>query len=393
MLLTTGIFPPDIGGPATYVPRIAKGLQDMGHTVKVLTTSEPEHMTYDDSPHPFPVVRMARRVALWYRPLYYIWKILRHGHSADMIYANGIYKESVLAALLLRKPLIIKIVGDDAWERSTSRGWSTASFEAFQHQRQSLVVEIFRALHTWAVRRAWRVIVPSAYLKRIVMGWGVPEERCVVVYNAIVDETSGSEGQQKPANVSLPSTFTSMTRLMTVGRLIPMRNVDLILQAVARLPHTTLTVVGDGPSRTGWEAEAERLGISERVWFAGKQPTTVVRALLRQHDMYVLASSYEGLPHSVLEAMQADIPVVTTSAGGTPELVHDDVNGLLVPPNDADALFAAIQRVVDDDTMRERLRQNAHTTLTRFTYQHMLTETEKVLRYTAQPYTKTTARA
>lgn len=119
ILITTGIFPPDIGGPATYVPQIAKGLTERGHQVRVLTTSEPEYLNHNDGRYPFPVFRINRRVPLWYRPLYYMQHILHHGRDVDVIYDNGVFLETALANLWLRKPLVMKVVGDEAWERAT----------------------------------------------------------------------------------------------------------------------------------------------------------------------------------------------------------------------------------------------------------------------------------
>ncbi len=91
LLITTGIFPPDIGGPATYVPTIAKALVERGHKVTVLTTSEPEHLRWDDSRYPFPVFRLHRRLPVWRRLPHYIAQVLRYGQQADVLFANGIF--------------------------------------------------------------------------------------------------------------------------------------------------------------------------------------------------------------------------------------------------------------------------------------------------------------
>ena len=112
ILITTGIFPPDIGGPATYVPTIAKALAERGHQVTVLTTSEPENLQRDDSIYPFLVFRINRRQKIWLRSLKCIAEILRLGRTANVIYANGIYFETAIANKFLRKPLVMKIVGD-----------------------------------------------------------------------------------------------------------------------------------------------------------------------------------------------------------------------------------------------------------------------------------------
>jgi len=104
ILITTGIFPPDIGGPATYVPLIAKALTERGHQVTVLTTSEPENLRWDDSIYPFRVFRINRRQRIWLRALKCIAEVFRLGRTVDVIYANGIYFETAVANKFLRKP-------------------------------------------------------------------------------------------------------------------------------------------------------------------------------------------------------------------------------------------------------------------------------------------------
>ncbi|WP_334110163.1 glycosyltransferase family 4 protein [Thermodesulfitimonas autotrophica] len=383
ILIVTGIFPPDIGGPATYVPLIAGALASRGHQVKVLTTSEPEDLGYDDRQYPFPVVRLNRRLPLWRRTFTLIRLIIQHGREADLIYANGMYLETALANKLLRKPLVVKIVGDEAWERATRKGWTRDGFEEFQSKRQPWPAELNKWQRAWAIGQADRVIVPSRYLKRIVTQWGIPEERCAVVYNAV--QTENSENTTCPENG--PAIFQGKLRLVTVGRLIPLRNLPLILQAIARLPETTLTVIGDGPCFTEWLNQTEKLGLKNRVRFLGSQPSTAVRKLLRHHDIFVLASSHEGFPHSVLEAMEAELAVVATAVGGTPEVVEDGQNGLLVPPNDEEALYQALARLTNDTKLRNRLAQKGRKTVeAKFTTETMINKTEAVLEKAVKPF-------
>ena len=178
ILLVTGIFPPDIGGPATYVPKIAASLANRGHEVLVLTTSEPENLSDDTPSYPFQVVRMNRRVPLWRRPALYLKYILHYGRDVDVIYANGIFLETALANRWLQKPLAIKVVSDPAWERARNRGWVQDNFEVFQQQRYNLKVETLKAIRTWSIRQADKAIVPSNYLARWVTTIVPPKNCC-----------------------------------------------------------------------------------------------------------------------------------------------------------------------------------------------------------------------
>jgi glycosyltransferase involved in cell wall biosynthesis len=378
ILITTGIFPPDIGGPATYVPQIARGLSERGHAVKVLTTSEPKDLSNDDARYPFSVFRMNRRTPLWYRPLFYAQQILRHGQEVDVIYANGLFLETALANLWLRKPLVIKVVGDEAWERATHRGWSHDGFEDFQWRRQPMLGKLLKQLRSWVMRRTDKVIVPSRYLKRFVVGWGVPEKKCPVIYNA-VDQNETELTISPRGAISLPETFDAKVRLITAGRLVPWKDVDLIIRLLSNLPDAVLTVVGDGPCRQQLEALSKSQRVSERVWFVGAVSKAVLRSLFQKHDIFVLASSYEGLPHIILEAMQAGLAVVATAVGGTPEVLQNGKDGVLVEPKD-DSLAKALKQLIENRTSRVDLSSHARSTVKKFfSSDGMIEQTESVL--------------
>jgi len=277
---------------------------------------------------------------------------------------------AVLANQLLRKPLVMKVVGDFAWERATNRGWTEDNFETFQRKRYDLKVEILKALRSWWTRQAHRVMVPSRYLAKWVQGWGVPEERIVVIYNAL-EPVEGVE--------PLPVPLSTPVKAVTVGRLVPWKRVDGILEAVEKIPDLGLVVVGDGPERPRLEQQAVSLGIADRVYFAGQRSRTETLGLMAACDLFVLNSTYEGLPHVVLEAMALGLPVVATAVGGTPEVVRDGENGLLIPPGDGDAIVEALYRLCDDQFLHRRLSKGACNSVADFRFQVILEATERVL--------------
>ncbi|RPF47013.1 glycosyltransferase involved in cell wall biosynthesis [Thermodesulfitimonas autotrophica] len=385
ILIVTGIFPPDIGGPATYVPLIAGALASRGHQVKVLTTSEPEDLGYDDRQYPFPVVRVNRRLPLWRRTFTLIRLIIRHGREADVIYANGMHLETALANKLLRKPLVMKIVGDEAWERATRKGWTEDNFEAFQSKRQPWPAELNKWLRSWATRQADRVIVPSRYLKQIIARWGVPEDRCKVVYNA-----AEPLGSVEPAMIPL----ATPAKLITVGRLVPWKHVDSIIEALVELNGTGLVVVGDGPEKQRLEALTQSLGLTKRVYFTGQRSKEETHALMAACNIFVLNSSYEGLPHVIVEAMQVGLPVIATAVGGTPEVVQDGETGLLIPPDDVQALQKALARLINNPDLRRMLIEKGRLLVqTKFNKEGMIDQTEAVLLKVAKNFSRSSIHA
>lgn len=145
-------------------------------------------------------------------------------------------------------------------------------------------------------------------------------------------------------------------RLCFVGRLVRQKGLDILLAALAKLPPTApwrLTLVGDGPERPELSARADRLGFADRIHFAGWTSRDALPGLLAAHDLFVFPSRDEGMPNAVLEAMAAGLPVIATAIAGSEELVLPDQTGLLVPPDDPDALAAALGRCLADAGLRQ----------------------------------------
>lgn len=367
ILMITGIFPPDIGGPATYVPAIGSELVKLGHKVTVIALSD--SAAHDDRSYPFHLLRIRRNINKLRRFVLTVAAILQQVRAVDVIYVNGLQLEATVANFFLRKPLVQKIVGDWAWERASNRGWVTDSFEEFQQRTHSVKVEWLKALRRFCARRADAVIVPSRYLASAVSHWDLAEEKIVVIYNA-VDEISLT---------SLTVPLSSKIKLVTVGRLIPLKQIDRLILALRECNETGLVVVGDGPERERLKALVSAHDLTGRVYFAGQRTRSETLSLMAACDLFVLNSTFEGLPHVVLEAMSLGLPVVATAAGGTPELVRDGENGILIAPHAKGALAETLLGIACSAERRQRLAAGARQTARLFRHTVMIEKTEAVL--------------
>jgi glycosyltransferase involved in cell wall biosynthesis len=368
LLMITGIFPPDIGGPATYVPTMSSELVKRGHKVAVVTLSD--KLDHDDRSYSFPIHRIRRGLFKPLRFLLTLLRILREGRGAQVLYVNGLYLEAIMANYLLRRPMVQKIVGDWAWERSTNKGWVKDNFEEFQKRRYGLKVEFLKSLRSFCVRRADAVIVPSQYLASAVTHWGVPDTKTIVVYNAV----------ELPSLACSTIPLSTRFKIVTVGRLVPWKQLDNLIEAVNECEDAGLVIVGDGPERGRLEALARQRQLADRVYFAGQRSKEETFALMAACDLFVLNSSYEGFPHVVLEAMCAGLPVVATEVGGTPELVRDGENGLLIESNANGALSKALKKLTTFSEERQRLAAGARETTQLFQQSAMIEATEAALR-------------
>jgi glycosyltransferase involved in cell wall biosynthesis len=324
----TGIFPPDIGGPASSVPRLARSLGNAGYEVTVVTLGESTDQSPDD---PCRVIRVKRGLPPWRRLPAVIRSTIRS--RPDVVFANGLHAES---ALLPSVPLVHKIVGDWAWERARNRHWTDRGIESFADARMPARPRLMRALRSHVTRRADRVVVPSHYLGGLVTRWGVESSRVRVIPNAA------------PAVLEPPD--RRPRRLLYVGRLVSWKHVDHVLGVLPELDGVELDVVGSGPEEEDLRRLAEGTGVAGRVHFHGPLRQEEAMGLMRENaGVLVLPSSYEGMPHVVLEAFAAGLPVVASAAGGTPEIVEPGVSGLLYPWGQTEQLRASLEQALEPD--------------------------------------------
>jgi glycosyltransferase involved in cell wall biosynthesis len=328
----TGIWPPDVGGPATHGPDFAVFLRDRGHAVEVVTMADSE-----PSVRPVPVHAVARGRPFVVRYPQVAAEGARLARRADVVYATATYAAAASASVLARRPLVAKLVSDPAYERARRYGLFDGTLEAFQHA-SGPKVDTIKRLRTASLRRARRIVVPSRYLAELAAQWRLDAGRIEVLVNP-----APPPARVEPAQLP-PRSF------VFVGRLTEQKALPVLLDAIDRVDGARLVIVGDGPERAMLEGRA-----SDRVTFAGSLPREDVLAHLAAARAAVLSSAWENLPHAAVEALAVGTPVVSTAVGGVPEVVTDDVNGLLVPPNDVEALADALRRVLEDDALRDRL--------------------------------------
>ena len=331
-----------------------------------------DFLNHDDSDYSFRVIRLLRPQKKWRRVPQTIWAIARYAEDADVLFANGLFLESVVAARWKRKPLVMKIVGDWAWERGVNKGWTADSIDDFQKRRYSLRVESLKKLRSSVTRCADAVFTPSRYLRRIVEGWGVKPNRLHVIYNAL-------EPLNDASPMPLPP-FAGKT-VVTVARLVALKGIDRLMRTVASLPAVRLIVVGDGPEMASLKRLAGDLELGERVIFTGQVSSKEVEQYLRASHLFVLNSTYvEGLPHVVLESMAVGIPVIATDVGGTGEIVQHEVNGLLIPPRDDEALRSSIVRLLQNPDECTRYVNAGYDTIAKhFQWNQLVESTEELL--------------
>jgi glycosyltransferase involved in cell wall biosynthesis len=265
------------------------------------------------------------------------------GFDFDVIDAHYFYPDGVAAALLARwfgKPLVITARGTDV----------------------NLIPEhrLPRVLIQWAARQARASIGVSSALVERLRQLNVAESRLRVIRNGVDAERF----QPQPAGRARSELgLEGAPVVLTVGNLHEHKGQRLVIEAFARVrqdhPQARLVVVGDGTDRAWLMRRATELGLSGHTTFAGTVPNAELARWYSAADVLVLASSREGWPNVLLEAMACGTPVVASAVGGVPEIVQSLDVGRLVHERSTDAFARAVLDVLDGSTDRARIRRYA----------------------------------
>jgi glycosyltransferase involved in cell wall biosynthesis len=369
VLIVSGIWPPDVGGPASHAPEVAAELIARGHEVEVVTNA-----AVAPAPAPFRVHWVPRRLPRGVRHLRAALLIARRAREADVVYSTGMVGRSALGTMLARRPIVQKLTSDPTYERSIRYGLYGGALDTFQGAR-GLRLRALRAARNFALRRATRIVIPSESLRNLALRWGIAPGRIEVLPNPVEapSELGARDELRRRHGLEGPT-------LVFAGRLSVQKAVDVALNALTRVEDVELVLAGDGPDAEQLRALSRKLGLDGRARFLGPQPRQTVFELLRAADAVVLSSKWENFPHVLVEALAVGTPVVSTDTGGVGEIVRDGENGLLVPAGDTDAFAAAIRRYFAEPELRERLRAAAPGSVERFSPGRIYGRLEETLR-------------
>jgi len=261
----------------------------------------------------------------------------------DLLHAHD-YKTNLLALLLSRSCGVAAL--------STVHGWTGHS----ARERYCYYPTDKRVL-----ARFPRLIAVSSDIARELMAHGAPPARVTTVLNGI----DHRQFRRDPSRVAEARAALGLepqhVAIGAVGRLEPQKRFDILIDAFAALhakrPELRLVIAGDGSLRRALDEQRNSRGLRNQIILTGH--VTDVIPLHHAFDLFVQSSDYEGTPNSVLEAMAMETPIVATEAGGTAELVHDGVDGRIIPVGRMDKLMHAINAALLDPAATRRMVAHA----------------------------------
>lgn len=356
ILVATGIYPPDIGGPATYSKLLCDELPKRGHIVEILSFGEVRGLP-----------KIIRHAA-------YFFKVLKRGRKCDIIFAQdpmSVGLPSMLASKILRKKFLIRVAGDYAWEQAVQRFNITDGIDEFQSKKYALKVELLRFIQKFVVIKADKVITPSHYFKNIVSGWINGGDKVETIYNGI-DLSSNHIAVQKSKN-------SSLKKIISAGRLVPWKGFVTLIKIIKCLPEWQLIIAGDGPTKKELKNLIISLGLEDRVKLPGAMPRDELLSELQMSDLFVLNTSFESFSFQTVEAMHLGVPVIVTNIGNLKEIVEDGKEGILIEPDNEEQILSAIKKIDEDKNFRNSIIDNAKKKSEKFSIKNTLDRLEDVM--------------
>ena len=396
ILLVTDQFLPRVGGTEVTTLREAVALQARGHAVRVLTLRHDPQWPRTEEIHGVPVRRSGglflhgrlrlRFGATWLAEARIWYELVRMRSCYDVVQVRQLgrlTRPAVLASFITGKPLVVRIacapppggrgagISGPSAARAVRAGGALATPRSYLYAQgstpdfgdmdtlrrtqylASLTLRLLRTSHV-------RFLAISTRIRQHLIESGFAEDRIVLLPNGVAPATyqNAAVGKEyRPSSVPSDSLI-----VVCAARLTYQKGQDVLLQAwrtvQEQVPAARLILAGDGPQGPQLEHLAANLGISGSVTFAGL--VSDMRRLLVDAHVFVLPSRYEGMSNALLEAMAAGLPCVATRVSGSEDAIVDGQSGLLVPPENPEALASALVAVLTNQELAHALGREAH---------------------------------
>ena len=367
VLLVSGVYPPQIGGPSAQTEQIAQGLIDRGIKVRVITYGAARlskvvdrvPVTFMDGSYRRGLFSKIIRNIQNFRDLLEIIKDFKPTVIHMQTVSFNLSIMTGIAAKISRITAMIKFSSDlvlDRTNREQLVGDSNNNTGNLIQKLSNFVLELIQRFLLSNYDCIWATT--PVYKERLINKYYISDRKILLLPNFIdlqrfenvaASRQSGELKQKSPSS----NTQSQNIVLLTVSRLIPWKGVEICLEAVSYLEDlpVSLRIVGNGAPdyELSLQELAQRLGVSEQVEFRGAVPPSQIAEEYQTADIFVLASYFEAFGIVLVEAMAAGVPIVATNGGGIPHVVEDGVSAKLVPTGDALSLAKAIRSLVTNE--------------------------------------------
>lgn len=386
ILIATGIFPPDIGGPATMIKELIRSLVNNNFKLRVITYAETggcSELNYGDKT--VNVYNINRSKNIFFKYFFYLRRLLRLAKWANVIYATDTYSVGYFAYLankIMGVKYIIRFAGDSAWETAVSNNWTNDYIMDFQKKVYEDRIEKIKDKRKKILINADTVIAVSNFMADIAREIGVKEDKIKIIYNSVDFMDKVEIVQSAVENIRFKYGKDAKI-IITSCRLTPWKGVDGVIkilpELMKRIGKVNFLVLGDGPEMENLNRLVKEYNVSENVHFFGRIKHEETIKYFKAADLYILNSNYEGLSHALLDVMKCGAPIIAANAGGNPELIENGKDGLLINYNNREELLNASIKILTNKQLADDLSMSAKEKVKIFNWDNTVNETVNIL--------------
>ncbi|OGZ37429.1 MAG: hypothetical protein A3E90_00645 [Candidatus Portnoybacteria bacterium RIFCSPHIGHO2_12_FULL_40_11] len=342
ILIASGIFPPDIGGPAVYVKKLADELKKKNIEISVITYSDSQK-DYSDN---FPLVRIIRGRSLLIRYFFYFRNLFKIAKDAHIIYAQDLFSSGLPSALVkkfLKKKLIIRLGGDFLWEKAVEKGWSEKPLSRYYEKTKNFKERLFFWLGRQVLKTADLVIFSTSWQKEIYFkNYKIKKEKAKIIENPFP--------QDKPF-----SKAANNQKIIFAGRLIKLKNIDYLIKSfkliLVKNPDLRLEIIGQGPQKKYLEKITRENNLEKNVIFRDKLSFQKLTQEISKCFLVILPSLSEVSPNLALECIKLKKPILLTKETGFYERFKNNL--IFIDPFNQKDLTDKINYLLDGENYKK----------------------------------------
>lgn len=345
IIISTPLWPPELGGPANYAKNLAKEFKNKGHLIKVV--SFVKDISRIDPQDLKLVSFVSLKFPTGLRHFLFFCKLLPKLYKADLCFVLDSFSagfSAALACMVLRKPLILRVEGDFLWESFVERTRKDVTLRDFYQRPQPLSFKerFIKKVTGWVMKKADCLAFSSEWRRSMVCrAFGIPGEKTIIVRNVW-------------PSISNQLLVTSNQKIILwAGRMLYLKNLGRLIKVFAKANNGSyeLHLVGEGPDRENLKLKVKSLKLEDKVKFIATLSRDELLKLYSEAAFFVLPSLSDVGPNVITEAVAAKTPFIMTKESGYAEQVKN--LGLLVDPLDEDDLVAKIKILMDDQKREE----------------------------------------
>jgi hypothetical protein len=319
VLIATGIYPPDIGGPATHLSQFINFIKDKDFYFKIITFSDSDESDIN-------IFRISRKQNIFNKFLKYFLCIFKNIKNADIIYLHDVSIAGLavfLASFLFRKKYILRMGGDFIWEQAYQTNKTTLKYKDFQRKKMPRGFKLRSFIAKAIAKRAAKIIVPSNFLKDIIFLWGIDSSKIVVVYNAISDCFAGA-GSVSSIYKKIDNFKKQNYKIfISNGRFVNWKKFSYLIEVFKDINNAKLFIIGDGPEKNNLIDLISKNNLKDKIFLLNKISRQELLKLYEISDFFVLFSIGDTFSFSCLEAFLCGLNLIIPKEGAFEEIFSE----------------------------------------------------------------------